>query len=338
MTSGWGLSPRRTFALLLILASASLGQEPPTYTNPVYPKDFPDPFVLVHEGHFYAYGTQTEGKGFQLLDSPDLVHWTPRDLELPVVWAKEHFWAPEVFRRGGQFFLTYSALDPVTRKHNIAVAMGESPLGPFRHRTFLVLGKGPGPGVIDATIFAEEDGAASLIYSEEDPRRIVLRRLKPDLLGVEDGEPLELIHPDQPWEFGVTEAPTILKRAGVYHLFYSAGPYEGTRDGPGYSVAHASSPALNGPYSKTPVPLMATVPDKVYGPGHPSVVPLPDANWWVVYHAWDAQGEPRYGRNPSGRTLRLDRLEWDGPAPKILGPTTTPRPSPAVPTLKVGPR
>ena len=86
----------------------------------------------------------------------------------------------------------------------------------------------------------EDDGSAFLVYSEETPRRIVMRRMTPDLLGVED-EVTELLRPDVDWERGVTEAPTVVKRNGVYHLFYSGGPFQGTKQKRGYAVGHASA-------------------------------------------------------------------------------------------------
>ncbi len=43
----------------------------------------------------------------------------------------------------------------------------------------------------------------------------------------------------------------------------------------------------------------------------------------MVYHAWDDQNEPRYGANPLGRTLRIDRLTWRGDTPVMDGPTVT---------------
>ena len=305
------------------------GQDAPgTYTNPVYKRDFPDPFVLAHGGRYYAYATQTRGTGFQLMESTDLTHWTPRPLEFPIPWAREHYWAPEVFERAGTFYLTYSALDPDSKKHHVAVATAESPLGPFRHRAILVRGDDNKVGVIDATIAVDEKDRPYLIYSEETPRRIVARPLNADLLGVAP-EITEVIRPDLDWERGVTEAPTIFKRGGIYHLFYSGGPYEGVKDGPRYAVGHASARSLLGPYTKTPAPILASVEGKVYGPGHQCVVTAPDGSDWLLYHGWDAVGQPRYGQNPSGRTLRIDRIEWQGQAPRVVGPTLTPRPAPA---------
>ena len=230
---------RRLMASTLVIASlilvhpgrpAAAQDQPPTYTNAVYARDFPDPFVIRDGEKYYAYATQTRGTGFQLMESPDLVHWTNRVLDFPISWSDEHYWAPEVVHRGDLYYMTYSARDPATRKHHIAIATAEKPTGPFRHRNLLVKGTDNEVGVIDATHFFDADGSAALIYSEETPRRVVLRGTSPDLLTV-SGELVELIRPDLPWERGVTEAPSVVLRNGVYHLFYRRDRTRGPRRG-----------------------------------------------------------------------------------------------------------
>ncbi|WP_435019339.1 glycoside hydrolase family 43 protein [Tundrisphaera sp. TA3] len=313
-------------ALLPMSVGASAQEAPGTFTNPVYAGDFPDPFSLKHGGRYYAYATQTRGTGFQLLESDDLVRWTRRPLDFPIPWATSHLWAPEVVERDGRFYMTYSALDPATRRHHIAIATADRPDGPFTHRAILVRGDDNEVGVIDATIAFDGD-KATLIYSEERPRRIVARAMTPDLMGVE-GPAIELLRPDLDWESGVVEAPTVVRRNGLFHLFYSGGPYQGTKAGSRYAIGHASAPALLGPYRKTPEPLLGSAEGRVYGPGHQSLIEAPDGSTWVLYHAWDAQGEPNYAGNRSGRTLRLDPVIWEGDTPRIPGPSTTPRPAP----------
>ncbi|MCC6730133.1 MAG: family 43 glycosylhydrolase [Chthonomonadales bacterium] len=299
-----------------------------TYTNPVWAHDFPDPFIIHHGGMFYAYATETRVTGFQVMESPDLVHWTHRGIALEVPWSRVHYWAPEVVRRRGKFYMTYSALNPATRKHDIGIATSRSPLGPFTHRAVLVRGDQNRVGVIDATVFLDR-GRPYLIYSEEEPRRIVMATLSDDMLRTVGGI-TELIRPDRDWETGVTEAPTLVLRNGVYHLFYSAGWYQSGKRDPHYVVAHAASRSLTGPYVKTPQPILRTAPGKVYGPGHQCVLQLPSGEWWMAYHGWDNQNEPRYGSNPLGRTLRIDRLVWLAGVPEVLGPSLDPRPAPRV--------
>ena len=84
-----------------------------TFTNPVYPGDFPDPFVLRFNGRYYAYATSpvrvTEAGQpvFPILSSTDLVHWMEqghalRALDCPGLDA---YWAPEVAYHNGRFYL-----------------------------------------------------------------------------------------------------------------------------------------------------------------------------------------------------------------------------------------
>lgn len=305
----------------------------PTYTNPVFPHDFPDPHVLEHKGMFYAYATHSRGFGFQVMESPDLVNWTHKGTAFEVPWSKVHYWAPEVIEFKGKFYMTYSALDPETKKHEIGIATADSPLGPFTHRAILVRAGEVRTGVIDTNIFHDRDGTSYLLYSEEDPRRIVMRKMAPDLMSVDDTV-VELVRPDRPEERGVTEAPTLIYRNGKYHLFYSIGWFQSSKKDASYAVTHAVSKSLRGPYVKDEKPLLGTVPGTVYGPGHQAVIRLKNGDWWMLYHAWDNENEPHYGSNPKGRTLWIDRLRWKGDKPVMEGPSTTPQPAPRVPSTR----
>jgi beta-xylosidase len=298
-----------------------------TYTNPVWPKDFPDPQVIAWKGKFFAYATETRGFRFQVLESPDLVNWTHRGTAFTVPWSDAHYWAPEVFIYRGKFYMTYSALHPETKKHDIGIAVADQPVGPFEHKAVLVRGGDNRVGVIDATLFFEGK-SAYIIYSEEDPRRIVLRKMTPDLLATE-GDAVELLRPTEAWERGCTEAPTMVKRGRKYHLIYSGGWYQSAKGESSYCVAHAVADSVRGPYTKTGQILKGDG-EKVFGPGHQCVIKLKSGEEWMLYHAWDDQNEPRYGSNPLGRTLRLDRLTWEKDTPRVTGPTLTPQPAPRV--------
>ncbi len=291
-----------------------------TYTNPVWNADFPDPHVISHKNKFYAYATETaaHGSGFQVMESMDLIRWTHRGTCFTPPWSKEHLWAPEVTLKNSVFYLTYSARNQKTGKHDIGIATSKSPLGPFTHQAILVSGENNKVGVIDATIFVDADKTAYLIYSEEEPRKVVLKKLAKDWLSVED-KATELIRPTLAWERGVAEAPTILFRDGKYHLFYSAGWFESKKNDASYCVAHATSEKLIGPYTKTGA-LLASLPGRVWGPGHQCVVTVKNADW-LIYHGWSDENEPRYGSNPKGRTLRLDRLTWKSGVPQPLAPS-----------------
>jgi len=101
-----------------------------------------DPFVLpmAEEGCYYLFGTTDRnawdgpGTGFDTYRSRDLETWEgpfPAFRPEPGFWATTQFWAPEVHRYRGRFYLFASFKAPgVCRGTEILVA--DSPLGPFR--------------------------------------------------------------------------------------------------------------------------------------------------------------------------------------------------------------
>lgn len=97
-----------------------------------------DPFVLVHDGRYYLYGTRGatcwgKADGFDVFVSCDLENW-----EGPYecfhndgsFWADQNYWAPEVHVWKGAFYLFASfKAEGVCR--GTAILRSESPLGPF---------------------------------------------------------------------------------------------------------------------------------------------------------------------------------------------------------------
>lgn len=317
---------------LLGLSLSTVGEPPTTFRNPVWERDFPDPFLLRDGKDFYAYGTQSGPGGFQVMTSRDLVHWTHLGRVGKPDWADDQFWAPEVVRRNGKWFLFFSARDRESGKRDLAVAVGESPRGPFRHHAKLVLGRDENDGsddngAIDATVY-EEAGRSYLLYVREaPPRAIKIVALSRDYLRTE-GEAKVLLLADRAEERGVLDAPTLVRRGDAYWLFYSSGWFQSRKEDACYRVWAARSPSLMGPYVKPDRPLLETRSGETYSPGHQSLIELPSGEWWIAYHGWNAEGEPRYGHNPSGRTLRLDRLTWTKDGPRANGPTVSEQPAP----------
>ena len=97
-----------------------------------------DPFVLVHEGQYYLYGTRGAtcwgpADGFDVYTGRDLVSW-----EGPRVcfhndgsfWADRNYWAPEVHLWQGMFYL-FASFKNDARRRGTAILRSASPLGPF---------------------------------------------------------------------------------------------------------------------------------------------------------------------------------------------------------------
>ena len=82
-----------------------------TYANPVHDGYLGDPFVLEHNGEYYAYGTVPLGAlAVPVLHSRDLTSW--RSLGDALALDDDAFdalWAPEVAYDNGVLYMYYSA-------------------------------------------------------------------------------------------------------------------------------------------------------------------------------------------------------------------------------------
>ena len=62
-----------------------------------------DPFIMLHDGTYYAYGTHAD-EGIEVYTSDDLKTWKYKGMALQKkdVWADRWFWAPEVYEVNGK--------------------------------------------------------------------------------------------------------------------------------------------------------------------------------------------------------------------------------------------
>ena len=143
-----------------------------------------DPYVMLYEGKYYAYGTggTVEGEGFACFSSDDLKNWTREGQALSAAnsYGTWGFWAPEVYyiKSKNKFYLFYS-----TEEH-ICVATADAPQGPFRQEV-----KQPiwGEKSIDTSLFIDDDVGALAGQARQGGRRSLCseeeRHLLSDLLG-----------------------------------------------------------------------------------------------------------------------------------------------------------
>ncbi len=316
---------------------------PAEYTNPVHDGPFPDPFVMLVDGVYYAFGTDMRSTGplvIGRLRSDDLVSWVPMPpaLERPDLPAEEsnQFWAPEVAVDGGRFFLYYSTGFEDTN-HRIRLATSETAAGPFRDEGRVLTPDEP--FAIDPHPFRDDDGRWYLYYARDflDGERagtaLVVDRLLD--MGRLAGSPTTVLRASADWQifrrarpmygafydWHTLEGPFVRKRDGRYYLFYSGGRWEEEGYGVSYAVADSPLGPFTEPASAADGPLiLRTVPGRAIGPGHCSVTTGPDGADWLVYHAWDAE--------MTARRPCIDRLEWTADGPRCNGPTWTPQPSP----------
>jgi beta-xylosidase len=151
-----------------------------------------------------------------------------------------------------------------------------------------------------------------------------VQELSPDGLSLA-GEPVRLVRNDKQWEGNVVEAPTMVKHEDRYYLFFSANNYAGLE----YAVGYATCETVTGPCTDAPEnPILKSQlqkpPDMVIGPGHQTLISVGDQDW-LVYHAWEVLTG---GRRGDRRLMYMNRLEWQGGKPVVVGPLTGPQPVP----------
>lgn len=154
--------------------SKKLQQITQSYANPL-PVAVGDPYVLHDsDGKYYLYGTGGGAKdGFSVYVSKDLADWDYKGQvyfgNRDSSWCIGAFWAPEVYKYNGKYYMFYSAQwrhNPTNEKENfkIGVAVADKPTGPFRdlyNRPVF----DPGYPIIDANVFFDDNGKIYLYYS-----------------------------------------------------------------------------------------------------------------------------------------------------------------------------
>ncbi|GAA4306963.1 glycoside hydrolase family 43 protein [Compostibacter hankyongensis] len=212
-----------------------------------------DPTIFYDSGTYYLYGTGGNTRGFLVYTSSDMQTWNGpagvKDgyaLVSGDAYGTQGFWAPQVFKYGGKFYMAYTA------DEHIAIAESSSPLGPFRQKTLKPV-SGPGKQ-IDPFVFMDEDGKKYLYHVRlQQGNRLFVARLKDDLSDILPETAKECITATDPWEntahapWPVTEGPTLLKHRGLYYLFYSANDFRNID----YAVGYATAPTPFGPWQKS---------------------------------------------------------------------------------------
>jgi GH43 family beta-xylosidase len=316
-----------------------------TYTNPVWPGYFADPFVLKWRGEYYAYGTgpsvtdERTGKAMQfpILRSRDLVNWEPSGGAMEsLADSPSAYWAPEVAEWDGRFYLYYSAAAGGDENQRLRVAVADHPAGPFVDSGLHLF---PDEGfTIDASPFRDpKDGRWYLFFARDyfDERvgtGTAVVPLEDDMVTPADA-PRSVIrasadwqvyernrhHYGQTWEaWHTVEGPSVLEHEGLYYCFYSGGAWHSENYGVSYGVAeHPLGPYRDEWCAEGPAVLKG-IPGKVLGPGHNSFILGPDdRTLFMVYHAWDP--------DRTARRMCIDPLEWTPDGPRVLGPTYEPQ-------------
>jgi beta-xylosidase len=324
-------------ALLLTTAVPAQAAAEPSFV-PVHKQNFPDPHIVLHNGEFIAYATNS-GINLPMMTSRDLVRWTDvvgpdgkrRDgMPLLAPWVEEgRTWAPEVIRMGASWLLYYTARHAKRKVQCLGVAVADNPKGPFRDSSAepMVCQYGEG-GTIDANPFRDSDGKLYLYYKSDGnavgkTTYIWGQALSADGLKVV-GNPVALIQDDAKWEWKLVEAPAMVRSPGGYQLFYSAAffGWDPNERLSRYATGYANCTGPLGPCKDAPEnPLLHSFNDRqagcLSGPGHPSIFNV-GARYFMAFHAWAATSGCRKAQDE--RHLYIAPLFWKDGKP-TLGPS-----------------
>ncbi|MFI9169337.1 family 43 glycosylhydrolase [Streptomyces lincolnensis] len=271
-----------------------------------------DPNIVRFGDTFYLYPTTDgfegwSGTQFKAYSSTDLVHWKDHgiilDLGPDVSWADSRAWAPTMTEKDGKYYFYFCA------DANIGVAVSDSPTGPFKDalgKPLLKAGQFGGQ-MIDPAVFTDDDGQRYLYWGNG---RAYVAPLNDDMTSL-DLTKMKDITPS-----GYNEGAFVVKRDGTYHFTWSEND---TRD-ENYRVAYATGPSPTGPWTKHGVILEKDLSLGIKGPGHHSVVQVPNSDdWYIAYHRFSIPGG-----DGTHRETTLDRLEFgaDGLIKKVV-PTLT---------------
>ncbi|MCW3788027.1 family 43 glycosylhydrolase [Plebeiibacterium sediminum] len=292
----------------------------PLYNNPVINRSLPDPTIVkAEDGSFYLYATE-DVRNVPIYRSEDLIHWKFRgtaftDETRPDFEPKAGIWAPDINLIDGKYVMYYSmSVWGGEWTCGIGVATSNHPEGPFTDQ-----GKLFRSNEIDVQnsidpFYIDDNGNKYLFWGSF--RGIYAIELSADGLSLKEGAELIQIAGT------AYEGTYIHKRDGYYYMFASTGTCcEGVNST--YTTVVGRSEELLGPYvDREGLPMMDNhheilikKNERFVGTGHNSEIVTDDEGAdWVFYHAVDM-------KNPAGRVLMLDKIEWVNGWPEVKGNT-----------------
>jgi beta-xylosidase len=245
------------------------------------------------EERYLGEPNQGGSPGIALYSSKDLKawrfeNWLVKSSELPENCPyKNRFWAPEIHKMGGRFYLIFTADNWLEKEYNPAgswgtagyafVGVADRVAGPYEHITYIQ------GGACDTTLFEDPDGKTYAFIP-----RYNIDAQEIDLSGIARGEvkligkPKRIVAAENT-DIGIEakpdylEGPWVEKIGGKYCLFYA----EVYRDKShpewlGYWTGVATADNVFGPYRKDPR-------GKVFAGGHLAVFGGPDGRRWFSY-------------------------------------------------------
>jgi len=277
-----------------------------------------DPTIFYTKGTYYLYGTggMQFTDGFAVYTSTDLKTWSgPAGvkegyaLKRGDAYGDAKFWAPQVFKYRNKFYMAYAA------NEHIAIAVSNSPLGPFTQDIFKPLSEEVKQ--IDPFVFIDDDGRNYLYYVvvANGGNRIFVAEMNDDLISVKKETAKQCIEATMKWEnrdnttWSVTEGPSVIKHKGLYYLIYSANDFKSAN----YAVGYAVSNSPYGPWQKYEGnPILHKSITGQNGSGHGDILKGRNNELFYVFHTHNS-ADKISPRKTAGIKLKFIKNKNSGP-------------------------
>lgn len=269
------------------------------FCNPILAGDYADPSLVRVDQDYYMTHSYWGAPSVLIWHSRDLVNWRP--LGKVLTHHLGDVWAPELVFYKERFYLYLPIVshEGSKRRFSTVVLTAQDVAGPWSEPMDLGLAACIDPGHV-----ADEKGNRYLFVNKG--RALPLC---PD--GLSTAGKLEQVYdgwqypPDWFVECFCLESPKFVKRGEYYYQISAQGGTSGPATSHMIITARARHPM--GPWENDPRnPMLRTWSrrERWWSQGHGTLFEDHEANWWLVYHAFE------HGYRPLGRQTLLLPVTW----------------------------
>lgn len=249
---------------------------------------YADPTIFTENGKYYLTGTRNYSpQGFILLESDDLINWKMQPNDSLIleqgknVFGNKGFWAPQILKNDNEYFITYTA------DEQTVLAKSKNLMGKYNQEVISAIDNSEKN--IDSFLFKDDDGKWYLYHVRFNHGNFLwVGEFDPTTGKIIDGTLTQCFKNDQDWECTpsypfdpIMEGPTVIKKDGLYYLFYSANHFMS----PDYAVGYAVAETPYGPWKKNPDnPIISKDIVGEKGSGHGDFFIDNEGQYRYVYH------------------------------------------------------
>ncbi len=133
-----------------------------------------DPFVLIHDGKYYLYGSRGatcwggEQCGFDVYVGTDLENWEGPNVCFEndgTFWSDRQYWAPEVHEWNGKFYM-FASFKAENVHRGTAILSAETPMGPFKPHSNGCITPSDWE-CLDGTFYVSREGKPYMVFCHE---------------------------------------------------------------------------------------------------------------------------------------------------------------------------